>query len=385
MENQKQAIEIADIFRANEEKLLSTHTRCPNQVKAYRAITRCRTAELGGHKEQCDQCGHSRQAYNSCRNRHCPKCQFVKKAQWVDKLAGNLPEVKYFHLVFTIPDCLHKLFYINQKIAYSLLFKAAGNSLKQCAANTRYLGADIGAVGILHTWGQTLVYHPHIHMIVPAGGLSEDGEEWIPASKKFLLPVKVLSAVFRGKLCELLEKAVKKEELILPDDVTNFKALKQKCYQKKWVVYSEKPFSGPESLLNYLGNYTHRVAISNDRLKSYKEGKVSFSYKDYKKAGLKKVITLDEQEFIRRFMQHVLPLGFSKIRYFGFMALCHLKNKLEACYEAIGKTGYLPRLEGLTGQEVFEQLTGKEPFRCPECKKGIMRVVEGEKPALAPG
>jgi hypothetical protein len=291
--------------------------------------------------------------------------------------------VKYFHLVFTIPPCLHKLFYINQKTAYGLLFKASGRSLKQCAENTRYLGAETGAVAMLHTWGQTLVYHPHIHMIVPAGGLSEDGSEWIPAAERFLLPVKALSAVFRGILCRLLEEAVANSRIKLPDDVQDFKTLKALCYKSSWVVYSEKPFKCADNLVNYLGNYTHRVAIANHRIISHKNGKVSFYYKDYKHAGIRRVMTLDTEEFIRRFLQHILPSGFSKIRYFGFMGLRKMKASLQQCYELIGKGGFLPSLEGLTGYEVFEKITGKDPFVCPKCKKGkMLPVVEAE--ALAP-
>lgn len=372
MDNKRQSIEIADIFSRHASDFLKRKKLCPIQLKTYNDIIKCRTAELGGHKSYCNNCNYTKQAYNSCRNRHCPKCQFVKKAQWVDKLTGNLPPVKHFHLVFTIPGCLHKLFYINQKKAYGLLFKAAGNTLKQCAKNTKFLGAEPGAVSILHTWGQTLTYHPHIHMIVPAGGLTEDQSEWIPSSKKFLLPVKVLSAIFRGTLCRLLEKSAVLGELILPDDVTDFKSLKVLCYQNKWVVYSEKPFSTPDNLIQYLGNYTHRVAISNHRIIKHEDGKVSFYYKDYKAAGSKKVITLDAHEFIRRFLQHILPPGFSKIRYFGFMAMCNMKSKLAQCFSLIDKVSFLPTLEGLSGYEVFQNITGKDPFCCPKCKSGKM-------------
>jgi predicted Zn-ribbon and HTH transcriptional regulator len=266
MENKKQLIELADIFRAIGDNFLKTHNLCADQLKAFYAIENCRTSALGGHTDQCNSCGYTKQSYNSCRNRHCPKCQNTKKLQWVDKLAANLPPVKHFHVVFTIPDCLHTVFYLNQDKAYSLLFKAAGQALLQCAANPKLIGAQAGAVGVLHTWGQTQVYHPHIHTIVPAGGLSDDQMEWIPSPRKFFLPVKLLSNVFRGILCRLIGQAVDKGEILLPDCISDYVILKELCYQKSWVVYCQKPFTGAKGIIRYLGNYTHRVAISNHRI-----------------------------------------------------------------------------------------------------------------------
>jgi len=374
MENKRQKTELADIFIEHAGDYLNTRKLCPVQKKAYQAITQCRSASMGGHINSCDNCGYNQQAYNSCRNRHCPKCQFIRKAKWVDKLASNLPATKYFHLVFTVPHCLNKLFYINQKTAYGLLFKAAGQSLVQCAKNPKYLGARVGAVGILHTWGQNLSYHPHIHMIVPAGGLTEDGREWIPSAAKYFLPVKVLSAVFRGVLFKLLEKAYKDELLNLPKGI-DFMKLKQQCYKTKWVVYSEKPFTCSENLINYLGNYTHRVAISNERILGEENGKVSFCYKDYRCGGLRKVMKLEADEFIRRFMQHVLPEGFCKIRYYGFMSLSTLKQARRDCNYIIRKATYFPVLEGLNGLEVFRKITGKDPLQCPKCKKKSIKTI----------
>ncbi len=386
MENRKQAVELSDIFRGQLEGFLNTHSLCAVQQKAYKAIMNCRTSVLGGHIDCCDQCGYTRPAYNSCRNRHCPKCQFIKKVKWVDKLSANLPPVKHFHLVFTIPQCLNQIFYLNQKTAYDLLFKAVGNTLVKSAANPRFLGFEAGAVAILHTWGQTLIYHPHIHLIVPAGGLSSDHIEWIRAPRKFFLPVKALSAVFRGILCRLIEQAICNKQMILPDDVPDFKTIKQKCYLKNWVVYCEKPFSGPENLINYLGNYTHRVAISNSRIQSYENGKVTFTYKDNKDHGLTKTMTLDANEFIRRFMQHVLPEGFYKIRYFGFLALRNFKEKLELCFTLIAKASFLPEFEGLNALEVLRSITGIDPIRCPKCKAGTMRsLFIGTEIILKPG
>jgi hypothetical protein len=219
-------------------------------------------------------------------------------------------------------------------------------------------------------------------MIVPAGGLSEDGTEWIPSNNKFLLPVKVLSAIFRGILCKSIEKAIEKQKIKLPDDYQSFKELKDLCYKKQWVVYSEKPFANPENLINYLGNYTHRVAISNQRILSHKDGKVTFAYKDYKVAGLRKEMTMDEDEFIRRFLQHVLPSGFSKIRYFGFMALRYLQSNIEKCIGLLRKETFLPQLVGLNAMEVYRLLFKKDPICCPKCKKG--RLIAVAKIIIAP-
>ena len=372
MENKKQPFDLADIFNSHGEDFLKKHPLCPEQLKAFNAIINCRTAKLGGHSDRCDQCGYTRNSYNSCRNRHCPKCQYTRKLQWVDKLAANLPPVKYFHIVFTIPQCLHKLFYLNQGETYDLLFKAAGQTLLKCAANPKLMGAQAGAVCVLHTWGQTLVYHPHIHMIVPSGGLSDDEMEWIPSHKKFFLPVKILSNVFRGLLCRFLEQAVSTKAIKMPDDISDFKLVKSQCYAKNWVVYCQKPFAGPSSIIEYLGNYTHRVAISNHRIQSIENEKVTFGYKDYTTGSKRRSITLDADEFIRRFMQHVLPCGFYKIRYFGILAICNIKSKLAQSLLLIGKATCIPVLEGLTAMEVWQTITGKDIFRCPKCYHGRM-------------
>ena len=372
MENKKQSTELADIFGRHREDFLRKHNLCPEQAKAYEAIVSCRTSVLGGHADKCDHCGHIRQSYNSCRNRHCPKCQYIKQVQWVDKLKANLVPVRYFHIVFTIPNCLHKTFYINQSVAYSLMFRAAGEALRICAANPKYLGAQTGAVAVLHTWGQTLTYHPHIHMIVPAGGLSEDGMEWIPSGRKFFLPVKVLSQLFRGLLCRLVRESVSNNKIRLPDDLNSFDQLKNLMYAKPWVVYAKNPFAGPERVVEYLGNYTHRVAISNHRIIEEIDGKVTFRYKDYRTGKTNNQMTLDAEEFIKRFLRHVLPCGFYKIRYFGLLARCNAKSKLQTCFDLIEAETFLPQIEGLPAGEVFQMITGKNPSVCPVCGKGRM-------------
>lgn len=384
MENMKQPVEMAGILQQYGQEFMESHTLCPVQRKAFDDIMRCRSAELGGHLEACDYCGVIRPAYNSCRNRHCPKCQYIKQVQWVDKLKAKLPPIKYFHLVFTIPAQLHPLFYLNQASAYHLLFKAAGQALKQAGANPKFLGAQTGAVAVLHTWGQTLNYHPHIHMIVPAGGLSEDGMEWVSSGKKFFLPVKALGNMFRGILCRMLEKAIKTNQVKLPDHLDGFGQLKPLLYRNSWNVYAKKPLAGPEKVVEYLGKYTHRVAISNHRLISCDHGKVTFRCKDSQTGKFTRKITLEADEFIRRFMQHVLPNGFYKIRYFGMMALGHVREKIDLCLELLQEEGYFSLLDGLPAIDTFRLITGKDPLYCPVCKKGKMIAFTAED-KLKPG
>ncbi len=373
MNNRKQNIELADILLKHKEDFLKNHNLCTEQTKAYKAIVDCRTSALGGHADKCNQCGHMRCSYNSCRNRHCPKCQFIKQLQWVDKLKANLPPTRCFHVVFTIPKCLHKTFYINQSIAYGLLFKAAAEAIKTCATNPKFLGAQTGAVAVLHTWGQALTYHPHIHMVVPGGGISEDSMEWVSSGKKFFLPVKVLSALFRGILCKYIGQAIAKNEINLPDDVQDFENLKKLAYVNKWVVYSKNPFAGPEHVIEYLGKYTHRVAISNQRIiTENKDGKVTFWYKNYRRGGQNRRISLNANEFIMRFLRHVLPNGFYKIRYFGFMAQCNTKTKLESCLSLLGSNSFIPQFEGLPAIDVWRAVTAKDPLTCPICTSGKM-------------
>jgi hypothetical protein len=295
--------------------------------------------------------------------------------QWIDRLKASLPPIKYFHLVFTIPQCLHKTLYINQSSGYSILFKSAWEALKQCLANPKYLGAQTGAVAVLHTWGQTLTYHPHIHMIVPAGGLSSDEMEWVRSNQKYLLPVKILSGVFRAVFSRLLQQAISKQQIKLPDDLEDFDQLKTKMYAKNWVVFAEKPLAGPQRVVKYLGRYTNRVAFTNSRLVADEGGKISFSYKDYSMGGVIRSMSLDASEFIKRFFRHVLPCGFYKIRYFGIMAQCNMTTKLALCFELLEKAAYYPQLQGLPAIEVLQMVTGIDPFVCPHCKKGRMQAI----------
>ena len=375
MDNTKQKVEISDIFHQYSSSYPGLKTLHPVQHKAFQDIIKCRSDQLGGHIQRCDHCGHTRNAYNSCRNRHCPKCQYIKQVQWVDKLKSKILPVTHFHLVFTIPSCLHALFYINQAVAYDLLFKASAKALKICAANPKFLGAQTGAVAILHTWGQTLNYHPHIHMIVPAGGLSEDDMEWIESSKQFFLPVKVLSDLFRGILCRLLEDALTQKKMNLPDAYSHFLEIKNLLYKKQWNVYAKKPFAGPDRVIEYLGKYTHRVAISNHRIMAIENDEITIRCKDPNTGKYTKAITLHAHDFIRRFLQHILPKGFYKIRYLGIMALCCMKDKNAQCIELIDKECFLPLLEGLNAIDTFRQITGKDPLLCLACGKGKMKSI----------
>ena len=366
--NSRQAIELGDILRGGKETY--PYTLSKEQHKAVESIVSCRTKELGGHVKTCDQCGFTRQAYNSCRNRHCPKCQFVKQEQWVDKLAGNLVPGKYFHVVFTLPHELLPLVSHNMRECYTILFKASSQALLKAAGNIDFLGAQAGAVAILHTWTQTLLYHPHIHMIVPAGGLSEDGMEWKTSKKKFFLPAAVLSKIFRGSMVRGLQEALEKGIIKLPESIPCFSNLKTQLYRKDWNVYLKRAFGGVNSVLKYLGQYTHRVAISNSRLVSATGGKVSFKYKDNKANGEIKVMALETNEFIRRFLQHVLPDNFYKIRYIGILSQANAQTKKAQCIALINIRAYMPFLEGLNAIDVVESIVMPDVLSCPKCKKG---------------
>jgi len=372
-QNKRHHVEVADILRRYGQDFFPN--LCPQQKKAFRAIINCRTDQMGGHISQCDHCGHLKPVYNSCRNRHCPKCQYVKQEQWVAKLKASLPPTSYYHLVFTVPQSLNKLFYINQATCYSLLFKAAYKALYNAAANPAFLGAQTGCVAILHTWGQALTYHPHVHMIVPAGGLSHDGVEWIPAGKKFFLPIKALSKMFRGILCRMLEVHIDKKTLKLPDDIPCFDILKIELYKKNFNVYSKKAFRGAGGVIEYLGRYTHRVAICNDRILSIEDHNIRFRWKDYKAGGINKIINLDAAEFIRRFMQHVLPNGFYKIRYYGLLASVNAKTKRVLLFQLLDAVAGTSIFNGLKTIEVFQIITGLNPQLCPICRKGIMKPI----------
>jgi hypothetical protein len=382
-------LEVAQIFRLYGEEYRQQHRLSRPQLRAMRAIELCRTAALGGHVDECEQCGVRTISYNSCRNRHCPKCQSLDKERWLEQRRGELLPVSYFHVVFTVPHELNPLALSNPKWFYDLLFAGASQTLLEIAADPKHLGARIGVLAVLHTWSQTLELHPHLHCIVPGGGLSLDGQRWVPTSRPdYLLPVQVLAALFRGKFLAGVKAAQQAGQLILPETLQNpasFQALLDRLYRKAWVVYSKPPFGGPEQVLAYLARYTHRVAISNSRLVQLEGDRVSFTYKDYSQGGRVREMTLPVAEFIRRFLLHVLPEGFVRIRYFGLLSNRHRQRNLARCRELTGQPEVEPPPAASEDWRArMIRLTGQDPLVCPVCGRGHLRRVE-ELPAVPSG
>ena len=363
--------ELADIFRQYGESYAKTHRLSVAQQKVMRAVETCRTAELGGHLKRCERCGFEHPTYNSCRNRHCPKCQSLAKIQWLQKQTAELLPVGYFHLVFTLPHRLNGLILAHKKILLSLLFKAVSETLLEFGR--RRFGGTVGILTVLHTWDQTLKDHFHLHCLVPAGALSLDQSCWIKARRNFLFPVKALSMVFRGKFLDLLKQAGAKGSIEITSE--RLKALRN----KSWIVYAKKPFGSSQTVLDYLGRYTHRVALSNDRILKVDSGEVILSYRDRKDGDRKKSMTLDAQEFIRRFLLHVLPDGFMRIRHFGFLANRSKKHLLPQCRKLLGLSPALPEIPKRSAQVLLRELTGFDLSRCPSCKLGTMIII-GELP-----
>ena len=333
--------EVADIFRRYGAEYRQFHRLPLKKLKAMNAIESCRTAELGGHVDECDSCGHLKISYNSCRNRHCPKCQGLPMAKWLLKRNQELLPVEYFHVVFTIPSELNALTLRNQVVLYNILFKAASETLLELGKDQKYLGGQLGFISILHTWGQNLLDHPHLHCVVPGGGLSVDGKRWISTQKGFFIPVKVLSRLFRGKFLAYLKKAYHDDKLSFPGEIhllqfpQAFQKFLDNLYTQEWVVYCKPPFGSPKQVLNYLGRYTHRVAISNHRIVSMENGMVTFRWRDYRDGNKNKLMTVEASEFIRRFLLHILSNNFVKIRYYGFLSNSNRKTKLKRCQELL--------------------------------------------------
>lgn len=361
-------------------------------MRAMHAIEVCRSAALGGHRDQCDGCGHVRASYNSCRNRHCPKCQFLKKAEWIEARSKELLPIHYFHVVFTIPSELNPLVLRNQKILYNLLFRSVSETLMELGKDR--IGARIGFISILHTWGQNLMDHPHIHCIVTGGGLSPDKKRWIASRKGFLIHVRVLSALFRGKFLAYLKKSYESGKLIFPGVIAPlgepraFKALRRRLYQKEWVVYCKAPFNGAPGVLKYLGRYTHRIAISNDRILTLEDDRVSFRWRDYADDNKRKVMTLEASEFIRRFLLHVLPDRFVKIRHFGIVANRKRRENIALCRELLGGNAIESKKDDdtpETWQERLLKVAGVDVTQCPVCQKGKMRRIEELQPVRCNG
>jgi hypothetical protein len=332
-------LEVADVIRAAGTSWLNRCLNCfdRQRLKVLNAIRRCRTAVLGGHVDECLRCGLRAISYNSCRNRHCPKCQGNARHRWLQARRAELLPVRYVHVVFTLPHQLVPLALLNQKVIYGLLFRTSAETLLRVARNPRHLGAEIGFFSVLHTWNQKLEHHPHVHCVVPEGGIAADGKRWVSPRYNFFLPVKVLGRVFRGKFTAALREAFESGKLQFPRRIppeaqtTFFKDLLRQCHRNDWVVYVKRPFGGPEQVLQYLGNYTHRVAISNHRLIELAEGQVVFRWRDSAHGNKKRVMKLHVEEFLRRFFLHVLPRGFVRIRYFGFLACRQRKTQLELC------------------------------------------------------
>ena len=314
--------EVQDVFLASYDEYCKTHFVSLQGRKVAKAIMECRTQALGGHSDVCTECGYTHQSYNSCRNRHCPKCQTVKKEQWIGRRKQDVLDVKHFHTVFTIPSELNALVLQNPRRLYDLLFRASSETVRELTADAKYLGAAVGYMSILHSWGSNMSFHPHIHMVVTAGGIAPDGR-WKPTRGRFFLPVKVLSRLFRGKFLSGCRALCARGEISLTGENGNavsrkaFTSLVDGCYNKDWVVYSKVPFNGAEGVFEYLGRYTHRLVISNNRILSVAGGKTTFLWKDYRDESKMKETTLSNGEFIRRFLLHVLPHGFTRIRHYG--------------------------------------------------------------------
>jgi hypothetical protein len=374
--------EVADVVRAHADDYRRAHHRSAAQEAVLKHIAECRTAALGGHVEECDSCGNQRIAYNSCRDRHCPKCQNTARAEWITERLERLLPIPYFHVVFTIPDDLNPLALRNKKTIFNILFSAASQALLTIARDEKHLGAQLGFTTVLHTWGQNLVFHPHVHCVVTGGGLSPDGTRWIAAREKYLLPVKVLGKLFRGKFLAALDRAYRNGELDLAGstaelaDPEAWRRFKDVLYKKDWVVYAKPPFGGAEQVFNYLGRYTHRVAISNQRIVNFADGKVTFSWKDYANGSQKKLMTLDAVEFLQRFLLHVLPHGFVRIRHYGLCASANVNTKLVTARQLLEPDAEPPKSEPTEVKpwwERFLEQTGVDVMACPSCKAGRMQ------------
>jgi hypothetical protein len=378
--------EVADIFRCYGEAYRAQHdaSLSTGQRRVMTAIELCRTAALGGHVEACDQCGHRRIAFNSCRDRHCPRCQSLARAQWLDDRRAELLDTQYFHVVFTLPEPIAAISYQNKALVYGLLFRATAETLRTIAADPKHLGAEIGFFAVLHTWGQNLLHHPHLHCVVTGGGLSRDGHRWIACKPGFFLPVRVLSRLFRRLFLEHLEKAFEAGQLKFFSGLQNlsehdaFRRYLAPLRKAEWVVFAKPPFAGPEQVLDYVGRYTHRVAISNNRLVAIEDGKVAFRWKDYRHGNRQKVMTVATDEFIRRFLLHVLPEGFHRIRYYGFLGNRYRAQKLARCRDLLGMPVPEPSRapSAKDYRDRYEDLTGHSLRQCPACRQGEMIIIE---------
>ena len=376
--NQEQ-VELADIFRLYGDDYRRSHTVSYEQLKVMHHIEICRTAVLGGHVEQCDRCAFEQIAYNSCRDRHCPKCQTLTKEQWLNDRKAELLGCSYFHLVFTLPHDLNPIILSNKKTTVNILFAAVNQSLQAFAKDPQWrLEGRLGFISVLHTWSQTLIDHFHLHCLIPAGALSFTKDRWIPAKDSFLFKITSLSKEFRKRYLKLLLSAYLKDRLVFSkktaalESKQNFQQLINSVSKTKWIAYAKRPFAGPQQVLEYLGRYTHRVAISNNRIISIDNGRVTFTYRDRQKDNEIRKITLVADEFIRRFLLHVLPKGLMKIRYFGFLSHTNKKEQIPLIRNLIDPHATLPEKINESINEMMLRLTGIDITCCPQCKKGKM-------------
>jgi hypothetical protein len=381
-------LEVADIFRRYGEAYREQHDASLSsaQRRVMTAIEVCRTAALGGHLERCDCCNHERPCYDSCGDRHCPKCQSLARAEWVEKRTSEVLQTHYFHVVFTIPEPIAAIAYQNKDLVYGILFRATAETLSTIATDPQHLGAEIGFFAVLHSWGQNLLFHPHLHCVVPGGGISPDGTRWISCRPNFFLPVKVLSRLFRRLFLQYLQEAFDAGTLhffaLLQtlQDPEAFTRYLDPVRNVEWVVYAKPPFAGPQQVVDYVGRYTHRVAISNHRLVDIEDGQVKFTWRDYRDNNQQKTMPLSADEFIRRFLLHVLPSGFHRIRYYGFLGNRHRKEKLERCRQLLGMAPPKESSAEPAPQEDYrdryERLTGRSLRECPVCHRGRMITVK---------
>jgi hypothetical protein len=381
-------IELADVVRQHGQAFFERygHTLCGEQHRALRAIELCYTAALGGHKTRCDHCGHEGCAYNPCRNRSCPKCQSVTRAAWLAKRQREVLETPYEHAIFTLPQALSPLALCNPRPLYGLLFRTVSQSLLDIASDPKHLGAEIGGMAILHTWGGQLQHHPHLHCVLPAGGLAPDGSRWVPCRPNFFLPVRILSRRFRRLYVEGLKQLYDQGELALTGRCREFveprawKRLLSSLQEQEWVVYAKEPCDSAH-IFKYLARYTHRVAISNHRLMALQDGQVTFRFKDHKRGGKLRTQTLDAVEFLRRFTLHILPKGLHKIRYFGLMANCHCQAKLAHCRALLGQrhdalVTHVMATDEATSEPDCKSARIEPGDTCPVCQQGRMQLVE---------
>lgn len=380
------SLQVADVFRRYGQDYRQQHGASLSMVqrRAMTAIELCRTAALGGHVERCDNCGHQRVWYNSCRSRHCPSCQSLARAEWLADRQAELLDTQYFHVVFTVPQEIASIACQNKAAVYDILFRAAAETLRTIAADPAHLGAEIGFFGVLHTWGSNMLFHPHIHFVVPGGGISRDGTRWISCRPGFFLPVRVLSRLFRRLFLQYLVNAYRAGRLTFfsslqhLSDSASFLRYLAPLRTTEWIVYAKPPFAGPQQVLDYVGRYTHRIAISNNRLLSIDDGKVCFRWKDYRNHNRVRTMTLTAEEFIRRFLLHVLPEGFQRIRYYGFLCNRYREHKLARCRVLLGMATQPSSLGEPSNdyRDRYEALTGASLKECPACHHGHMIVVD---------